>query len=162
MSLRAIDSFTSHVVIDCAHIRVCGRPISFCVISYIICRYDSFSGVTVFCMYVLCSWKPSDTDCMPVYKDFTLVICCKLINSLSDVVFINLTCSDTYSYCYVTIFGFVFVLCLIAQPILLSRCASKLLLNCSWWAGDGGGKARKNGGGREGYGMGLGGLGIVC
>jgi hypothetical protein len=50
LSLRVVDSFMSHVVIDCAYI--CGLHVSFCLISSIICRNDSFSGVTMFCVYI--------------------------------------------------------------------------------------------------------------
>jgi hypothetical protein len=39
-----------HVVIDC--VQMCGLHISFCLISSIICRNDSFSGVTMFCAYM--------------------------------------------------------------------------------------------------------------
>jgi hypothetical protein len=47
----------SHIVIDCAHI--CGLCNSSCLISSIICRNDSFSGVTMFCVYIqliLCNY----------------------------------------------------------------------------------------------------------
>jgi hypothetical protein len=40
----------SHVVIDCAHI--CGLHISFCLIYSIIYRNDSFTCVTMFCIYI--------------------------------------------------------------------------------------------------------------
>jgi hypothetical protein len=50
LSLRAVHSFMSHAVIDCAHI--CGLHVSFCLIPSIICKNDSFSDIPVFCVYI--------------------------------------------------------------------------------------------------------------
>jgi hypothetical protein len=54
----------SHVVIACT--LVCGLHIRFYLISSIICRNDSVSGVTIFCFYI----PESEVTAYQSYEDF--------------------------------------------------------------------------------------------
>jgi hypothetical protein len=57
----------SDVVIDCAH--MCGLHISFYLISSIIYRNDSFSGVTMFCVYI-----PESQAILTAYQSIKILL----------------------------------------------------------------------------------------